>query len=377
MIGVMVVSSELQDNTELEIERLGLKVTEEAEGVSGIVVLVATGGTERKMERIMKSAEVPLMLWALPDNNSLAAALEVYSAYKGRAKLLYSPVNDAALEEIKRFERVCDALREIKKKRIGLIGGISDWILTSRIEDIRRFGLDVREIGTQELLDSLRPEEVPDALKDSEPYEGLDKSLELHSALRSLVARYGLDALSIRCFDLLKDNMTACIGLALLNDEGIIAGCEGDLQALATMLIASEFSRKVWMANVARIDREKNTVIFAHCTIAPSLLASRELTTHMESNKGVAIHGPLKEKGRVTIARIGGKMDRMTVLCGEIAESDMGHRDLCRTQLEIKLDTDVNDFLENALGNHHVIVFDDISEELRDFCRFKGIEVIA
>jgi L-fucose isomerase-like protein len=70
-------------------------------------------------------------------------------------------------------------------------------------------------------------------------------------------------------------------------------------------------------------------------------------------------------------------MDRMTVLCGEIAQSDMGHKDLCRTQLEIKLDTDVDDFLENALGNHHVIVFDDVSEELRDFCKFKGIEVIT
>ena len=50
---------------------------------------------------------------------------------------------------------------------------------------------------------------------------------------------------------------------------------------------------------------------------------------------------------------------------------------LCRTQLEIRLDTDVDDFLENALGNHHVIVFDDISEELRDFCRFRGIEIIT
>jgi L-fucose isomerase-like protein len=135
MIGVTIVSSELQDNRELKrrIESLGLKVTEGSERDSGIVVLVATGGTERKIERIIKNAEVPLMLWALPDNNSLAAAMEVYSVYKYRAKLFYSPINDAALEEIKKFESVCDALKEIKKKRIGLIGGISDWILTSRI----------------------------------------------------------------------------------------------------------------------------------------------------------------------------------------------------------------------------------------------------
>ena len=375
MIEVTIVSSELQDNRELKrrIESLGLKVTEGSEGDSGIVVLVATGGTERKIERIIKSAEVPLMLWGLPDNNSLAAAMGVYSVYKDRAKLFYSPINDAALEEIKKFERVCDALKEIKKKRIGLIGGISDWILTSRIEDIRRFGLDVREIGTQELLDSLRTEEVPEILERSEPYEGLDKSLELHSALRSLAAKYGLDALSIRCFDLLKNNMTACIGLALLNDEGIIAGCEGDLQALATMLIASEFSRKVWMANVARIDREKNTVIFAHCTIAPSLLASRELTTHMESGKGVAIHGPLRERGGVTIARIGG--DRALICRGDIVDDDMGHKDLCRTQVEVKLNMSVDDFIKNTLGNHHVIVFDDVGEELRDFCSFRGIKI--
>ena len=41
-------------------------------------------------------------------------------------------------------------------------------------------------------------------------------------------------------FDIVKTcGTTSCLALALLNDEGIVAGCEGDMQTLLSMFLAS------------------------------------------------------------------------------------------------------------------------------------------
>ena len=58
----------------------------------------------------------------------------------------------------------------------------------------------------------------------------LKLALRIYSALKALVVKYKLDGLTVRCFDLLSTiHSTSCIALALLNNEGIIAACEGDV----------------------------------------------------------------------------------------------------------------------------------------------------
>src|SRR5699024_3890820 len=93
--------------------------------------------------------------------------------------------------------------------------------------------------------------------------------LKIYIGLKNIVDKYNLDGLTVRCFDLLsKVNNTGCIALSLLNDEGIISSCEGDVPALISMLILNALSGEpVFMANPSSIDVEKNEVVFAHCTI--------------------------------------------------------------------------------------------------------------
>ena len=54
----------------------------------------------------------------------------------------------------------------------------------------------------------------------------------------------------------------------MLNDEGILAGCEGDLQSIFTLLAAKALTGKVgFMANPSMINTRTNELILAHCTI--------------------------------------------------------------------------------------------------------------
>ena len=357
--------------------------------ISGCVLLVATGGTEKIAWTISKTIDVPMLLWASPSNNSLASSLELFAALKDfPIKLLYSPLSPSSIKEIRSFSIISETIMEMKKSRIGVVGGVSDWILTSSGEELKRFGPELVVIDTLDLLDEMKMVDELEAktvfrqLKDGfgrieVSEKEMIEAVRVYLAMRKLVSKRNLSAITIRCFDLLKNDCTACIGMGLCNDDLIPAGCEGDLQAILTMVVVSSLaSEPCWMANVARID--KNRITLAHCTISTRMisdLAGATLVHHMESGKGVAIRGPMKE-GEVTLARIGRNLDKMSLAKGRIVKTDMRDPDLCRTQVEIELEGNAQDYLTNALGNHQIIVYGDLTEGLADFSRFKGIEAI-
>jgi L-fucose isomerase-like protein len=148
---------------------------------------------------------------------------------------------------------------------------------------------------------------------------------------------------------------TGCLALARLNDEGIPAGCEGDIPALFTMIVNRLITgNAAFMANPSRIDVESNCITMAHCTVPMSMVKSFGFKTHFESGKGVGIAGKLK-KGPVTVSKIHGHMlDHFYVGEGFVTKNTESEG-LCRTQIVIKLDRGVNTFFNGPLGNHHII----------------------
>ena len=139
-----------------------------------------------------------------------------------------------------------------------------------------------------------------------------------------------LDAVTVRCFDLLGDPGTSgCLALASLNDEGIVAGCEGDVPStLAMLLVRYLLGRPSWMANPATVDVDANRLVLAHCTVAPSMLEGFALDTHFESGMGVGIHGHFAHQP-VTLLRFGGTdLDECWIVEGDIVANGDDRRPL-------------------------------------------------
>lgn len=351
----------------------------------GCIILIATGGTERTVAEIIEGIRCPVMLWSIPHHNSLPSALEVYSKFKHLPiKLFYSDINIGSFEEVNRFIKICNSLKKLKNFRLGCIGCTSEWILTSNKRELEEFGVHIVEIDLGEFVDEIKRTCLSgDVFKVIEGFgidvsdEDLRISLKTYIALKNIISRYNLSAITVKCFDLLKHGITPCLGLSLVNDEGIVAGCEGDLQAVLTMIIVYLISeRPCWMANLCRYDTDRNTITLAHCTI-PTLMIEKSksyLKSHMESKMGVAIDGFLENRD-VTLVRLG--YGKMVIASGRILKSGMRESYLCRTQVEVALRGDVEDLISNVLGNHHVLVYGDLKSELIDFCRFKGIEPIV
>ena len=86
--------------------------------------------------------------------------------------------------------------------------------------------------------------------------EDLLKAMRLYQAVKIICEKKKLDAVTLSCFSLIeKLGTTGCLALALLNDEGIPAGCEGDLQSIFTLLIAKTLTGQAgFMANPAFIN---------------------------------------------------------------------------------------------------------------------------
>ena len=111
-----------------------------------------------------------------------------------------------------------------------------------------------------------------------------------------------------------------------------------------------------FQANPARIDVETGEMLLAHCTIPLNMVERYELPSHFESGIGVGIRGYMKE-GPVTVFKVSGDLSRHFAEEGTLIASQASPG-LCRTQLVIKLaDAQrANYFLQNPIGNHHIVV---------------------
>jgi L-fucose isomerase-like protein len=343
------------------------------------VVFVATGGTERL---ILESAEFdarePALLVAHPGHNSLPAAMEVLAriqqlGIRGQVHYLRGPDDQDGLQRLAEALHDRQVRRALIESRIGLVGEPSDWLVASSpsIETVRTvWGPTVVPVPLVAILSAPDDEVVArgEALARDfragaealgEPAESdLPAAGRVHAMLRRVVETGRFDAVAVRCFDLvLRQQNTGCLALAQLNDEGIIAGCEGDLVATVAMLWIHRMTGSIsWMANPSRIELDCGLLSLAHCTVPRSLSGGYRLRSHFESGLGVGIQGAMPT-GPVTLVRIGGaRMELLRVIDGALTRNT-DHADLCRTQVEVEVGRDrLQELLAQPLGNHMVVV---------------------
>ncbi len=362
----------------------GIKVTTDSQKSSlPLVYFMATGGTEQvlldiRQQRSKDTGGEPVFIVAYPAHNSLPASLEVLARLQqdgaqGQILYLNSSSDSSGLQKIQDVLTDHKVAAELKQARIGLLGAPSDWLVASSPEHSvvqETWGPEVVPVSLDEineLIKNISPGTIP-AVRDplvegatniQEPSPAdLDNVVRVYLALKQVIEKYQLDALTIRCFDLVLGlETTGCFGLSQLTDEGIIAGCEGDLVSTVGLLWAKKLTGQTpWMANPAQLDEVGNKIILAHCTVPRSMVQDYGLRSHFESNLGVGIQGTMAN-GPVTLLRIGGKkMEQLWLAEGEIVQAGKAE-DLCRTQVEIKIsDGQVSDLLEAPLGNHLVMV---------------------
>ena len=334
------------------------------------IIYVRTGGAEGIFKSLLPEMLARgisrYYLLTSGKSNSLAASLEILS-YLGQQGLNGEVLHGSPeylRSRINALETVAIARQKLQGARIGVIGEPSDWLISSHADPVAlmdRIGVKLESIPMEELLQEIgrakadpAPSEVPMADNVRASYPG---ATQIYHALEVLVKNHKLNALTLRCFDLLSSvGNTGCLALASFNADGFPASCEGDVPALLSMMISQALTGFTgFQANPSRIDVETGEILFAHCTVPFNMVRNWQYDTHFESGIGVGIHGEIPE-GPVTLFKVSGKLDRFFAAEGEVLYNQY-EDNLCRTQVVLKVKPEeARYFLTKPIGNHHIIV---------------------
>ena len=360
------------------------------------MVLVGSGGVEEMVKAHIDRLPTYVVLIADGLKNSLAASLEILSWMRQNdrhGRVLHGPT-DFIMQGIDEYAIAQDAIDKLNGKRVGVIGKPSGWLIASGVDyaAIReRWAVVMEDVPLEEVVkgyEAVTDDEVQDitdefiskAVGVKEPSrDEVVKAMRLYRSIKNIVELYRLDALTLNCFDLIPTTRTTgCVALALLNQEGIPAGCEGDEQTLLTMLAVQAATGEItFMANPSKIlDNAAHEMVFAHCTIAPAMTDRYIVRDHYESLSGVAVEGIIDPMD-MTVVKCGGReMERLFISRARLLECTT-NPNMCRTQLHLRLDEPLDYFLERSIGNHHVIVRGNHVEKLTTILRMLGAQITS
>ncbi|MHA1136665.1 MAG: hypothetical protein ACTSSE_09275 [Candidatus Thorarchaeota archaeon] len=389
-----IVSPEgLQEEVLKEIEQDGVRITKSVKDIPAgepVYLFIGTGGTENDAATFLKMSklEPPIIILSYDERNSLPASMEIraYLEKKGiEARIVHKPI-DQLNALLGRWSKYSEIAQQLRGSKLGVIGEPSSWLIASGVDPElvkQKWGLNISSIPIKELTEKLPQETGTEFTKlvsdfqscaDSQAVsdEEIAKAGIVAERIAKISDENNLDAVSVQCFTLLMDtSISGCYSLSYLNDkEKFVAGCEGDIPATFTMMLSKLLTETPsFMANVASIDQELNSAVFAHCTIPTSITEKYEITNHFETGMSIGVRGklPLTE---VTVVKVFGEdLSDYWVSGGTIIENlvnDTG----CRTQIRVAMEEPVDYFLEESLANHHIIVLGDLQHEFEGFFEY-------
>lgn len=353
--------------------------------------IISTGGVENIFLDLLKRNLVGTNVTLIADGrfNSLAASMEILTYLNNnniKAFIAYGSNEEisARLKEHPHVDFVNEqcgsAALSLSGDKIAVFGEPSDWLIASNVDrDFlkQKFNIDFVDIPLDTLFRrfSLIDDNMVEFLatdfqavtsRGETTERDLLDSLKIYLAINQICQENNCTCATVRCFSIIeKLKATGCLALALLNDEGIDAACEGDLQSLLSMILVRRVTgMPSFMANPSAMSKDNHTTTFAHCTVPTTMCRRYGFRSHFESQCGLAVAGEFSPSEVYTIFKWGGeKLDRFFVeeAVSVVAPSN---ENLCRSQLTLNF-YNPEYMLNNPIGNHHIIVKGTFADKLR------------
>ena len=275
----------------------------------GVILCLPNFGDETGAVAALKEADVPILIQAYPDElDKLGPALrrdsfcgkfsimDVFGQY-GISFTVFRPhvahPSDPAFRvNVESFDKICRVVNGMKNVVIGMIGARTTPFKTVRCDELtlQRHGITVETLDLSSVIARTKAVDVGMAaykdkaqqLKSASdwtrvPTEAFENIAKLAVILDEIVAEYKMDAVAIRCWLELQEQLgiSPCIAMGLLTDSGVSAACETDVGSAIAMRLLSLASGQAaacldWNNNYGR---ETDKCILFHCSaVAPSLI---------------------------------------------------------------------------------------------------------
>lgn len=200
----------------------------------------------------------------------------------------------------------------------------------------------------------------------------------LYRVLKDLMVEHDTVAFTIQsCMGTIipMSETTACLPLALLNDEGLIAFCESDFVIIPAGLLLRQIAGKPVFLHNSTFPHQR-TVTCAHCTCPRRLdgrkYAPAEILTHYESDYGAApkVAMPIGQE----VSFIDPEYSTMRWLGFKGVVRANPFYQICRSQQDVEIQGDWRKLRQEARDSHWMMVYGDYLREAGYAARKLGLE---
>lgn len=372
--------------------------------VDGLICISGTFHLGHLVLMLKRELTVPVLLWGLPElpynggkirlNSVCGVNLNASNLYKSGFDDYTVIIQDSVDEDWIDAMRVIKAMKSAK---IGIIGyradgffnvGVQDNLLyehTGALVDHYELG-DVHNYVVDDEQVSRRRAQLVATFDVSTLSEyQLDKVSQLSAKLDAFYHAMGLSALAIRCWpEFARDfGVSPCAAMSLLQSEGLILACEGDIDGALSMIAHKALGAETpFLFDFSQVDFEQDFALFWHCGVAPCNLwdgkCNRSLDTYFAGGKGVTADFVLKS-GPLSVLRIDSARGGYRMFLQK-AEAIPMEKLLKGTYMKVVFGRPVKDVLnlvlDNGLAHHSSVVYGSYIRALELVAHIKGWKVI-
>jgi L-fucose isomerase-like protein len=360
-------------------------------------------GGDSVLELAKAVANVPLVVWTpVTPLGHLCGYFEVTSDLRSLG-IRFEPVfgkTREAKEQIRRFAKAAMVVKKLHVSRVAQIGYTPHAyvdVTASELDLRARFGLEIAHLDISEVhsetikVTEEEAEEVESEFRKKVgemkmPEKDLLLPAKICRALDKIIVKYKLNGYALSCSPMNFEIAFPCLALSKSTEEGVVGSCEGDLPSAIMLLILHEIAGKApAVLDIDSGEIEKNIVNLWHCGhLAMSLAESPSdiaITPPLYDGEvmgpGAVLFFPIKQ-GKVTLANLSGKGDRMFIASGEALrlEKKKGSGGYSEVRLDSNLVDTLRIMAENGVGHHLCMVHEDIKGELIALCKILGIQSV-
>ena len=296
--------------------------------------------------------------------------------------------------------RALSGLKNTLGKRIVAVGGAGGWGQGGRAAPDRAkelWRLEITDVPYDDLGKRIEQARRDQALvercrKASEEYLAskgttletdrgfVARAFVLTEVLKQLMQEARTDAITINhCMGTIMPmaETTACLPLSLLNDEGHMAFCESDFVVVPSGILLHHIANRPVFLNDPTYPY-RNIVTLAHCT-APRKMDGKDydaarIMTHFESDYGAAPKVAMQVGQTVTNLIPDFASRKWAGFEGTIVDNPF--IDICRSQIDVKINGDTARLLREMKGFHWMTCYGNYLRETGYALRKAGVEWI-
>jgi L-fucose isomerase-like protein len=311
-------------------------------------------------------------------------------------RFVFGPANDSgAISCISDYVTAANLAAALRKTRMGLVGYRVPGMTEVTFDELElkavlgprtvHYGLETVEktmsdVSEAEAMDVWQ-KRMAHVRKVSVGKADIIDSMRGYLALKRFAEGDRLSGMAIECYPRFMGRL--CLACSLLADEGIVVGCEADMNSTVAMLMLARLTgQPVHNTDGLGVDMAEGSIVFSHCGNGSMSLAESpdkiEIDHVRLKHQGACVLFPGRP-GLVTLVNIVGRRGtyRIGVASGEAIPTGMV---FAGNPTKVVLEGGVKHYLDviarKELGHHWMIGYGDVRKPLRELCNFLGIPCV-